>query len=132
MHVVSISSLSSAMGTRTLLAAEVVNGDDARFANFLILFISVLVNEFLTRGDIGMIYLVQCILLVMSFETTLGTQAICDLLINGKRFVTYRFITTLRVVVKADDDANLPINRTSGIRAFIDEGCCSIKVKKML
>lgn len=64
----------------------------------------------------------------MSFETTLGTQAICDLLINGKRFVTYRFITTLRVVVKADDDANLPINRTSGIRAFIDEGCCSIKL----
>ncbi|MDB4430388.1 hypothetical protein N9140_00355 [bacterium] len=43
------------------------------------------------------------------------------LLINDKRFDTYRFITTLRVVVKADDDANLPINRTSGIRAFIDE-----------
>ena len=84
MHVVSISSLSSAMGTRTLFAAEVVNGDDARFANFLILFISVLVNEFLTRGDIGMIY-IMCnayyLYMVMSFETTLGTQAICDLLI---------------------------------------------------
>ena len=64
----------------------------------------------------------------MKRHLALGTQAICDLLINGKRFVTYRFITTLRVVVKADDDANLPINRTSGIRAFIDEGCCSIKL----
>ena len=64
------------------------------------------------------------LLLVMSFETTTIYMASDLLLINDKRFDTYRFITTLRVVVKADDDANLPINRTSGIRAFIDEGCC--------
>lgn len=91
MHVVSISSLSSAMGTSTLLAADVVNGDDARFASFLILFISELVNEFLTKGDI---------------------------------------CTTLRVVVKADDVANLPINRTSGIwhQGFHRSGVVSSRV----
>lgn len=70
------------MGTSTLFAAEVVNGDDARFANFLILFISVLVNEFLTRGDI---WYILCAMHII------GNEFWNDNYIYGKRFVTYKW-----------------------------------------